>query len=55
MSNKKKYTGIIVPAVTPLTEKLQLDETAVERIFSSFYNYNIAPFILGTTGELVWR
>jgi 4-hydroxy-tetrahydrodipicolinate synthase len=47
----KKYTGIIVPAVTPLTEKLQLDETAVERIFSSFYNYNIAPFILGTTGE----
>jgi len=51
MNSNKKYTGIIVPAITPLTEKLQLDETAVERIFASFYHYNIAPFILGTTGE----
>jgi dihydrodipicolinate synthase/N-acetylneuraminate lyase len=50
MSNKK-YTGIIVPAITPLTEKLQLDEAAVEKIFLSFYKYDIAPFILGTTGE----
>ncbi|MGC4102883.1 dihydrodipicolinate synthase family protein [Ferruginibacter sp.] len=51
MSNKKKYTGVIVPAVTPLTEKLQLDETAVQKIFAAFYQNNIAPFILGTTGE----
>lgn len=51
MNNKKKYTGIIVPAITPLTEKLQLDEVAVEKIFTSFYKNNIAPFILGTTGE----
>jgi dihydrodipicolinate synthase/N-acetylneuraminate lyase len=50
MSNKK-YTGIIVPAVTPLTAKLQIDEAAVEIIFKSFYDNNIAPFILGTTGE----
>jgi dihydrodipicolinate synthase/N-acetylneuraminate lyase len=47
----KKYTGIIVPAITPLTEKLQLDEIAVEKIFTSFYKNSIAPFILGTTGE----
>jgi dihydrodipicolinate synthase/N-acetylneuraminate lyase len=53
MKNKKKYTGIIVPAITPLTEKLQLDEVAVEKIFTSFYKNNIAPFILGTTGEAV--
>jgi dihydrodipicolinate synthase/N-acetylneuraminate lyase len=51
MSTEKKYTGIIVPAITPLTEKLQLDEAAVEKIFASFYQYNISPFILGTTGE----
>jgi dihydrodipicolinate synthase/N-acetylneuraminate lyase len=51
MSTGKKYTGVIVPAVTPLTEKLHLDETAVEKIFASFYKYNISPFILGTTGE----
>jgi dihydrodipicolinate synthase/N-acetylneuraminate lyase len=51
MKTGKKYTGIIVPAITPLTAKLQLDETAVEKIFASFYQYNISPFILGTTGE----
>jgi len=44
-------TGIIVPAITPLTDKFHLDEKAVARIFGSFYQYNISPFILGTTGE----
>jgi dihydrodipicolinate synthase/N-acetylneuraminate lyase len=51
MYTDKKYKGIIVPAITPLTVKLQLDETAVEKIFASLYQYNISPFILGTTGE----
>ena len=51
MSKGKKYTGVIVPAVTPLTEKLQIDETAVAKLFASFYQHNISPFILGTTGE----
>ena len=51
MSKVKKYAGVIVPAVTPLTEKLQIDETAVAKLFSSFYQHNISPFILGTTGE----
>ena len=51
MSTNKKYTGVIVPAVTPLTAKLHLDENAVEKIFASFYQHNISPFILGTTGE----
>jgi dihydrodipicolinate synthase/N-acetylneuraminate lyase len=51
MSVQKKYTGIIVPAVTPLTDKLQIDEPAVTKLFALFYKHNIAPFILGTTGE----
>ena len=51
MTSNKKYGGIIVPAVTPLTEKLQLDEKAVKKIFGLFYQYEISPFILGTTGE----
>jgi dihydrodipicolinate synthase/N-acetylneuraminate lyase len=51
MRTEKKYQGVIVPAITPLTEKLHLDENAVEKIFASFYQYNISPFILGTTGE----
>ncbi|TMI64591.1 MAG: dihydrodipicolinate synthase family protein [Bacteroidetes bacterium] len=51
MSKEKKYTGVIVPAVTPLTEKLQIDENAIAKLFTSFYQLSISPFILGTTGE----
>lgn len=48
---QKKYRGVIIPAVTPLTRGLSLDEGAVERLFENFYNHGAAPFILGTTGE----
>ena len=51
MSKEKKYKGIIVPAITPLTKEYKLDENAVEKIFNNFYLHNISPFILGTTGE----
>ena len=51
MRKNKKFSGIIVPAVTPLNARLQLDEEAVERLFGLFYQYHISPFILGTTGE----
>jgi dihydrodipicolinate synthase/N-acetylneuraminate lyase len=51
MYTEKKYKGIIVPAITPLTKDFKLDATAVEKIFASFYQHNISPFILGTTGE----
>jgi 4-hydroxy-tetrahydrodipicolinate synthase len=51
MRVEKKYKGIIVPAVTPLTAGYQLDEEAVEKIFSNFYQCGVSPFILGTTGE----
>ena len=51
MKKEKKYSGIVVPAVTPLTSGLKLDEPAVERMFKAFSAYHIQPFILGTTGE----
>lgn len=51
MKNKKRYNSVIVPVVTPLTEKLHLDDKAVEKIFGLFYEYGFSPFILGTTGE----
>lgn len=47
----KKYKGVVVPTVTPLTSNYQLDEAAVERMFQHFYASNAQPFILGTTGE----
>ena len=51
MNTKKKYKGIIVPAITPLTTSFKLDEEAVKKIFNNFYQHDISPFILGTTGE----
>lgn len=51
MSIKKKYTGVIVPLATPLTEKFTLDHAAVERIFDHISQQGCQPFILGTTGE----
>ena len=48
---EKKYKGIVIPAVTPLTKRYKLDKAAAERIFNYFYEHDCAPFILGTTGE----
>jgi len=51
MTKEKKYQGVIVPAITPLTADLNLDEAAVERLFALFREHAVLPFILGTTGE----
>ena len=51
MKMKKKYHGIIVPSVTPLTNDYRLDIIAVEKIFKHFYDCQSSPFVLGTTGE----
>jgi 4-hydroxy-tetrahydrodipicolinate synthase len=51
MNNKKKYNGVIVPAVTPLTGKLKLDHGALEKMFHHFHQHHAMPFINGTTGE----
>lgn len=48
---KKKYHGVVVPVITPLTEERKLDHEAVERIFINFRNCEAMPFICGTTGE----
>lgn len=47
----KKYKGLIVPAVTPLQSDYKLDKNSVEKLFQLFYQNEISPFILGTTGE----
>jgi 4-hydroxy-tetrahydrodipicolinate synthase len=47
----KKYSGVIIPTVTPLNESFQLDVHALEKMFAHFYAHDALPFILGTTGE----
>ncbi|MFL5739397.1 MAG: dihydrodipicolinate synthase family protein [Flavisolibacter sp.] len=51
MMLEKKYKGVVIPAVTPLTADLKLDHQAVDRIWEHFYSSGVDPFILGTTGE----
>lgn len=51
MKLKKKFNGLAVPSITPLTSDYKLDHGAVEKIFNNFYNNGAVPFILGTTGE----
>jgi dihydrodipicolinate synthase/N-acetylneuraminate lyase len=48
---KKKFAGVVVPLVTPLTRELRLDEEAVRKLFEHLYSAAAFPFILGTTGE----
>lgn len=51
MSMKKKYQGVVVPLVTPLTETYRLDEAAVGRMMAHLQANEAMPFVLGTTGE----
>jgi dihydrodipicolinate synthase/N-acetylneuraminate lyase len=51
MTNKQKFNGIVVPAVTPLTKNFKLDHQALEKMFHNFHKHNVMPFINGTTGE----
>jgi len=51
MQHHKKYKGVVVPTVTPLTAGHTLDKGAVERMLDNFRRNNVTPFILGTTGE----
>ena len=46
-----KYRGVVVPMVTPVTEKGTLDVAAVSRIIDFFAENNVAPLLMGTTGE----
>ncbi|WP_461087553.1 dihydrodipicolinate synthase family protein [Spirosoma gilvum] len=48
---KKKYRGVVVPMVTPLTDTYRLDVAAVERMMGNLQAYEAMPFVLGTTGE----
>ncbi len=46
-----RYRGVVVPMVTPVTEKGNLDVDAVERIIEFFAENQVSPLLMGTTGE----
>ena len=51
MKKEKKYCGVVVPVVTPVTATGALDESAVERIVGRLAAVGVAPLLMGTTGE----
>jgi len=51
MQQQKKYSGVIIPMITPFTENGKIDYAAVTRITTFLVEHGTAPFILGTTGE----
>lgn len=47
----KRFSGVVVPMITPLNNDLTVDAEAVERIMLMFAKHSIHPLVLGTTGE----
>ena len=48
---QKRFSGVVVPMITPLNADFTIDIAAVERIMRLFAVSGIHPLILGTTGE----
>lgn len=51
MNRNSKYSGVVVPMVTPVTSSGDIDESAVERIVKNFVQHGIHALVMGTTGE----
>jgi 4-hydroxy-tetrahydrodipicolinate synthase len=48
---QKRFSGVVVPMITPLNKDFTVDVVAVERIVKLFSENNLHPLVLGTTGE----
>ncbi len=48
---KKKYSGVVVPMVTPVSQEGRIDTAAIERIIAFFADAQVSPLLMGTTGE----
>lgn len=52
MNTGLKYSGVVVPMITPVTEDGRLDEPAVDRLVDSLVAGGVdGIFVMGTTGE----
>ncbi len=47
----KKYSGVIIPMMTPILENLEIDTKAVGKLTSNVVSNGGQPFVIGTTGE----
>ena len=51
MERNSKYSGVVVPMVTPVTQDGRLEVEAVGRIIDLFAEDRVSPLLMGTTGE----
>jgi 4-hydroxy-tetrahydrodipicolinate synthase len=51
MKTEKRYSGVVVPMMTPFTAQHTIDEAAVQKLVDHLITGKTHPFILGTTGE----
>ncbi|MFI1773607.1 dihydrodipicolinate synthase family protein [Thalassobellus citreus] len=47
----KRFSGVVVPMITPINKDFTVDIDAVKRLVTLFAENNIHPLVLGTTGE----
>jgi dihydrodipicolinate synthase/N-acetylneuraminate lyase len=47
----KKFSGVVVPMISPFTPEMTIDIEAVNNIVNHLVDYGAHPFVLGTTGE----
>lgn len=47
----KRFSGVVVPMITPLNTDFTVDVDAVKKIVNRFSENGIHPLVLGTTGE----
>ncbi|MDA3881209.1 MAG: dihydrodipicolinate synthase family protein [Prolixibacteraceae bacterium] len=48
---KNVVSGVVVPMISPFNNDYTIDTSAVERLVDRFVVSQVAPFVLGTTGE----
>lgn len=48
---QKRFSGVVVPMITPLNKDFTVDLVAVKRLINLFAENGIHPLVLGTTGE----
>ena len=52
---KKKYSGVVVPLLTPVDSEGNIDSHSVEKIIKYTVGAGNIPFVLGTTGEIFFN
>ena len=51
MARPKRFSGVIVPMITPFTKEGRIDLDAARRITEHLVTNGVSVFVLGTTGE----